>query len=211
MITGYDKPLHILPFDHRHSFITGVFHWQEPLTPGQVADIVASKGVIYDGFKAAVVDSAERGRAGILVDEAFGAAVLRDAAIRGYITCVSTEKSGQDEFDFEYGDGFASHIETVNPTFAKVLVRYNPEGDAGMNARQVERLRQLSDYLARTRRLFMFELLGAAGTRATRSPGRQPRGVRSRAASGADDRHDSRASGRRGRAGCLENRGTRSP
>jgi myo-inositol catabolism protein IolC len=159
MITGYMKPLYILPFDHRHSYITGVFHWQEPLTPDQVAEIVASKQVIYDGFKAAVADSAVRDRAGILVDETFGAALLHDAAARGYITCVSTEKSGQDEFDFEYGDDFARHIEAVNPTFAKVLVRYNPGDDGRMNARQVERLRRLSDYLASTRRLFMFELL----------------------------------------------------
>ena len=85
--------------------------------------------MIYDGFKAAVADSAVRDRAGILVDEEFGAAILRDAAAHGYITCVSTEKSGQDEFDFEYGDAFARHIEAVNPTFAKVLVRYNPDGD----------------------------------------------------------------------------------
>src|SRR5207244_2741681 len=111
------------------------------------------------GFKAAVSGHAERDRAGILVDETFGAALLRDAAACGYVTCVSTEKSGQDEFDFEYGDDFARHIETVNPTFAKVLVRYNPDGDSKMNARQTERLRRLSDYLARARRLFMFELL----------------------------------------------------
>ena len=100
-----------------------------------------------------------RPAAGALVDEAFGAALLHDAAARGYITCVSTEKSGQDEFDFEYGDDFARHIEAVNPTFAKVLVRYNPESDPAMNARQAERLRRLSDYLAGTKRLFMFELL----------------------------------------------------
>lgn len=159
MITGYEKPLYILPFDHRHSYVTGVFHWQEPLTRDQVAAIAASKQVIYDGFKAAVADSDVRDRAGILVDEAFGAAILRDAAAHAYVTCVSTEKSGQAEFDFEYGDEFARHIEAVNPTFAKVLVRYNPEGDARMNARQVERLRRLSAYLASTQRLFMFELL----------------------------------------------------
>lgn len=145
MITGYEKPLYILPFDHRHSYITGVFRWKEPLTPGQVADIVASKAVIYEGFKAAVADSQVRDRAGILVDEMFGAALLRDAAAQGYVRCVSTEKSGQDEFDFEYGDAFARHIEAVNPTFAKVLVRYNPDGDPTMNVRQAERLRRLSD------------------------------------------------------------------
>jgi 5-dehydro-2-deoxygluconokinase len=159
MVSGYDQPLYILPFDHRHSYITGVFHWQEPLTPEQAAEIVASKRVIYDGFKAAVAGSAVGERAGILVDETFGAAVLQDAATRGYITCVSTEKSGQDEFDFEYGDSFARHIEAMNPTFAKVLVRYNPAGDSAMNLRQAERLRRLSDYLATNGRLFMFELL----------------------------------------------------
>jgi myo-inositol catabolism protein IolC len=159
VITGYEKRLYILPFDHRHSYITGVFHWQEPLTPDQIAEIAASKQVIYDGFQAAVTDSAVRDRAGILVDQEFGSAILRDAAAQGYIRCVSTEKSGQDEFDFEYGDDFARHIETVNPTFAKVLVRYNPDGDPVMNARQTERLRRLSDYLAGTKRLFMFELL----------------------------------------------------
>jgi len=158
-VTGYGKPLDILPFDHRHSYITGVFRWQEPLTPDQVEEIVASKRVIYDGFKAAVVDPSVRDRAGILVDEAFGASILRDAAADGYITCVSTEQSGHDEFDFEYGDAFAQHIESVNPTFAKVLVRWNPEGDPAMNARQAKRLRRLSDYLSRTGRLFMFELL----------------------------------------------------
>jgi 5-dehydro-2-deoxygluconokinase len=159
MITGYEKSLYILPFDHRHSYITGVFHWEEPLTPDQVGEIAASKQMIYDGFKAAVADSHVSDRAGILVDEKFGAAILRDAAAHAYVTCVSTEKSGQAEFDFEYGDDFARHVEAVNPTFAKVLVRYNPEGDAAMNTRQAERLRRLSDYLARTRRLFMFELL----------------------------------------------------
>jgi len=69
------------------------------------------------------------------------------------------EKSGQDEFDFEYGEDFAKHIEAFNPTFSKVLVRFNPEGDAAMNTRQTARLKRLSDYLHKTGRKFMFELL----------------------------------------------------
>lgn len=159
MSTGYDQPLYILPFDHRHSYIEGLFHWKSPLAPAQVAEIVASKQVIYDGFKAAASDDALRHRVGILVDEQFGTDILGDAAARGFITCVSTEKSGQDEYDFQYGEDFADHIEAMNPTFAKVLVRYNPEGDAALNARQVKRLRRLSGHLATTKRLFMFELL----------------------------------------------------
>ena len=70
------------------------------------------------------------------MDEQFGAAILRDATARGYTTALTVEKSGQDEFDFEYGDDFAAHIEAFRPTFAKVLVRYNPEGDAALNDRQ---------------------------------------------------------------------------
>jgi 5-dehydro-2-deoxygluconokinase len=160
MVGGYEKPLYILPFDHRHSYITGVFHWHEPLTAAQVADVAASKQVIYDGFKAAIsTDHELRERAGILVDEQFGAGVLHDAAQQRYLTCVSTEQSGQEEFDFEYGDDFARHLESMDPTFAKVLVRYNPEGEPTMNARQAGRLRRLSTYLEKTRRLFMFELL----------------------------------------------------
>jgi len=160
MVDGYEKPLYILPFDHRQSYITGVFHWHDPLTAEQVAEVAASKQVIYEGFKAAVAADRElRARAGILIDERFGAAVLRDATEQGCLTCVSTERSGQEEFDFEYGEDFARHLESVNPTFAKVLVRYNPEGDLVTNVRQAARLHHLSDYLAQTRRLFMFELL----------------------------------------------------
>jgi 5-dehydro-2-deoxygluconokinase len=72
------------------------------------------------------------------------------------------EKSGQDEFDFDYGDKFAEHIEKFDPSFVKVLVRYNPESDPAMNKRQLERLKKLSDYLAKTNRPFLFELIVAA-------------------------------------------------
>ena len=41
-----------------------------------------------------------------------------------------------------------------------MLVRYNPEGDPALNARQAARLKRLSEYLHRaSRSLFMFELL----------------------------------------------------
>jgi Uncharacterized protein conserved in bacteria (DUF2090) len=98
--------------------------------------------------------------AGILVDEQFGAAILRDAAAHAYLTACPVEKSGQDEFDFDYGEDFAKHIEAFRPTLSKVLVRYNPEGDEALNQRQSSRLRRLSDYLhTESHRLFMFELL----------------------------------------------------
>jgi myo-inositol catabolism protein IolC len=77
----------------------------------------------------------------------------------GLVLAMPVEKSGQKEFDFEYGDQFGEHIEKFDPEFAKVLVRYNPEGDGDMNARQTERLKRLSDWLHRQGRRFLFELL----------------------------------------------------
>jgi myo-inositol catabolism protein IolC len=159
MITGYTRPLYLLPFDHRASYISGLFGWKEPLTVEQMVTVANSKRVIYAGFQQAIADQVPKDRVGILVDEEFGSAILRDAVSKGYITVVSVEKSGQEEFEFAYGDDFAQHIEAFHPTFAKVLVRYNPEGEVALNQRQVGRLKRLSDYLHRTETLFMFELL----------------------------------------------------
>jgi myo-inositol catabolism protein IolC len=157
---GFDKPLYILPFDHRGSFQTKMFGWTGPLTSDQTAQIVATKQVIYDAFQTALESGVPSDKAGILVDEQFGAAILRNALAHGYSIACPAEKSGQDEFDFEYGDDFAKHIESFRPTFCKVLVRYNPEGDGALNTRQAARLKRLSDYLhEKSRSRFMFELL----------------------------------------------------
>ena len=159
MPSGYTQPLYILPFDHRASFMSGLFGWTGALGPEQTAKVSAAKRVIYDGFTAAVVGGVDKAKAGILVDENFGADILRDAKRGGIITCLPTEKSGQDEFDFEFGDGFARHIQDFAPAFCKVLVRYNPEGDVAVNRRQAARLRRLSEALVGGPSRFMFELL----------------------------------------------------
>jgi myo-inositol catabolism protein IolC len=159
MTLGYTKPLYILPFDHRGSFQKNLFGWKGELSADQTAQIAAVKQVIYEAFQAALADGVPKAEAGILVDEQFGAAILRDASRQGYLTAMPAEKSGQDEFDFEYGKDFAKHIEEFQPTFCKVLVRYNPEGDRALNQRQAGRLKQLSDYLHHSGRLYMFELL----------------------------------------------------
>jgi myo-inositol catabolism protein IolC len=160
MPRGYDRSLYILPFDHRGSFQTKMFGWTSPLSEAQTAEIANAKQVIYDGFKSALAGGVPKEKAGILVDEQFGAAILRAAASNNVTTACAAEKSGQDEFDFEYGEDFARHIEAFDPTFCKVLVRYNPQGDGALNKRQATRLKRLSDFLAaRKRSRFMFELL----------------------------------------------------
>ncbi len=159
MPIGYDQPLYLLPFDHRNSYLSSMFHFSEPLDAQQQARVKQSKQVIYEGFLEAVATTVPKQYAGVLVDETYGTQILRDARERGYVTAVSVEQSGVSEFDFEYGEQFAAHIEAIDPTFAKVLVRYNPEGDAAMNQRQAERLKRLSDYCRSAGRRLMFELL----------------------------------------------------
>jgi myo-inositol catabolism protein IolC len=159
MSIGYEKALYVLPFDHRGTFQNQMFGWKGALTDEQTAAIAGAKQVIYDGFKAAVAAGVPKEAAGILVDEQFGAAILRDAERQGYCTSCPAEKSAQKEFDFEYGEAFGSHIAALNPTFCKVLVRYNPDGDKPMNQRQATRLKRLSDHLHASGRKFMFELL----------------------------------------------------
>jgi myo-inositol catabolism protein IolC len=159
MSVGYNQPLYILPFDHRASFQTGLLGWKGTLTAEQTARVAEAKQVVYDGFKAAVEDGVPKEYAGILVDEQFGAAILADANKEGFITSAPAEKSGLDEFDYEYGADFGRHIEAMDPTFCKVLVRYNPGGDAALNTRQAGRLRQLGEMLHARGRLYMFELL----------------------------------------------------
>jgi myo-inositol catabolism protein IolC len=159
MTLGYDRDLYMLAFDHRGSFqkqllgITGV------PTPDQAARISDTKALIFEGFLEGHAKGKLGDGAGILVDEQFGTPVARRAKEMGVVLAMPAEASGRDEFDFEYGDDFARHIEAFDPTFTKVLVRYNTGGDPRMNERQAGRLRRLADWLHAHGRKFLFELL----------------------------------------------------
>jgi 5-dehydro-2-deoxygluconokinase len=97
---GFNEPLYILLFDHRGSFQTKLFGWTGTLSPSQTAEIASTKHIIYDGCKSALQAGVPKEKAGILVDEQFGAAILHDAAANGYTTACPAEKSGQEELDF---------------------------------------------------------------------------------------------------------------
>ncbi len=163
MIDWSQKELLILAFDHRASFLEKMFgiKGRQP-TPEEKLQIEDYKKIIFEGFRLATKKKVPKDIAGLLVDEEFGAGVLREAKKDGLMFAMPVEKSGQDEFDFDYGENFAKHIEEFDPTFVKVLVRYNPEGDAAMNKRQLQRLKKLGDYLAQKKRPFLFELIVAS-------------------------------------------------
>jgi myo-inositol catabolism protein IolC len=159
MALGYDRNLYILAFDHRGSFQKKFFGIGGQPTPEEAARISDAKGVIFEGFLRAIDQGAPRDACGVLVDEEFGADIARRARKEGLNLAMPVEKSGQDEFDFDYGEDFGAHIEEFDPSFTKVLVRYNPEGDQDMNRRQSGRLKRLSDWLHERDRKFLFELL----------------------------------------------------
>src|ERR1700716_2085725 len=159
MSLGYDRNLYMLAFDHRASFQKGLFGVEGAASPEEAARIGKSKQIIFEGLRRAIEEGAPRQWAGLLVDEQFGTDVARAAKKEGLTLAMPVEKSGQDEFDFEFGEDFGSHIEAFDPAFTKVLVRYNPEGDEAMNQRQQARLRQLSEWLRARDRKFLFELL----------------------------------------------------
>lgn len=159
MALGYDQRLYVLACDHRGSFQKKMFGISGQPNAEETARISDAKTVVFEGMGRALAEGTSRESAGFLIDEQFGADIARKAKAEGIRLAMPVEKSGQDEFDFEYGEDFGAHIEEFDPHFTKVLVRYNPEGEAGMNERQSERLRRLSDWLHARDRKFLFELL----------------------------------------------------
>ena len=160
MTLGYDKPLYLLAFDHRDSFEKGLFGTKEPVSADVRAGIVDAKELIFEAHLEVVKEGrVPASAAGVLVDEEFGYSVARKAKAEGAPLAMPVERSGQDEFQFEYGEDYAEHIEAFDATFVKVLVRYNPEGDVELNERQAQRLARLSRWLRKHDRKLLFELL----------------------------------------------------
>ena len=179
MPLGYHGKLYILAFDHRGSFQKKMFGIEGEPTTEQTETISDAKRLIFEGMLEAVTRGAEAGATGVLVDEQFGSSIPERAREAGLSLSMPVEKSGQNEFDFQYGEDFGTHIESFDPDFSKVLVRYNPDDpDADMNARQLGRLKRLADWLHEHDRKFLFELLVPATDAQLESVG------------GSDDRYD---------------------
>ena len=159
MDLGYDGKLYILAFDHRGSFQKKMFGIEGDPSPEQTATISDAKHLIFEGMLRAVEQGVPADAAGVLVDEQFGGDIPQHAKEQGLKLAMPVEKSGQDLFDFQYDAQFGEHIERFDPDFSKVLVRYNPDGDAEGNRDQLTKLKELADWLHRHDRKFLFELL----------------------------------------------------
>jgi myo-inositol catabolism protein IolC len=159
MKPGYDGKLYILAFDHRGSFQKKFFGIEGEPDSEQTAMIADAKHLIFEGMLQAVSAGADAEQAGVLIDEQFGSTVPGEAVEAGLKLAMPVERSGQNMFDFQYGEEFGAHIERFDPDFCKVLVRYNPDGDASENRVQLGKLKTLSDWLGQNDRKFLFELL----------------------------------------------------
>jgi myo-inositol catabolism protein IolC len=159
MQLGYVNKLYILAFDHRGSFQKKFFGIEGDPDPEQTAMIADAKHLIFEGLQRAVAAGADASVTGVLVDEQFGGTVPEEARAQGLKLAMPAERSGQDMFDFQYGDRFGEHIERFDPDFTKVLVRYNPDGNGEQNREQLQKLKRLSDWLHSKDRKFLFELL----------------------------------------------------
>jgi myo-inositol catabolism protein IolC len=161
MNLGYDQKLYILAFDHRGSFQKKFFGIEGEPDSEQTAIIADAKHLIFEGLlqAAGAAAGADASATGVLVDEQFGSSVPGEAHEHGLKLAMPAERSGQPNFDFQYGDDFGAHIERFDPDFTKVLVRYNPDGDVEGNRDQLAKLKRLSDWLAQRERKFLFELL----------------------------------------------------
>lgn len=157
MLTN-NKQLFMLPFDHRSSLAKKIFG-KENLSSAEVQKFIEMKNIIYEGFKKALLAGVPKDSAAILVDEEFGNDILKDAKKQNINFALPVEKSGKDEFDFEFGDDFVSHIEKFQPTFVKALLRYNPEGNVIMNSRQRKKLIILSSWCKNNSYNFLLEML----------------------------------------------------
>jgi myo-inositol catabolism protein IolC len=155
---GYTKKLCILPFDHR-SYFEELLGFHEPLSEEQTSQLSDYKKIVYAAYEKSLTQGVSVNNSAILVDDVFGLEILLDAKDKGYTTLQSTEISGIDHFEFEHGDEWQSWLEKVQPTFAKVLIRYNVDGEKSLNEKTTLNLKKLSDYTHQHGYKFLIEAL----------------------------------------------------
>jgi myo-inositol catabolism protein IolC len=149
-----------LAFDHRDSFRRSFMGLSAPPSPAQHRQMVAAKAVVVDALVAAATGGAVReGRPTLLIDHEYGADFVAPAQRGGVAVAMPLEVSGQRELRYLFDGDFGCIVDRYKPDYAKVLVRYNPGGDAPLNARQRIRLRALAEWLQGRPQKFMLELL----------------------------------------------------
>ena len=156
----HDDPLFILAMDHRGSFGTSLFEVKDDRpTPDQHDRMVRAKSLIYAGLQTASANIPV-GRAGVLVDEQYGQAVVDAAsADDSIVLAVPIEASGQEWFTLQWPGEWLAHVQRIAPAYAKVLVRDNPDFPADERRAQLDLLATVGAQLTDAGVPLLYELL----------------------------------------------------
>ena len=118
---GYTKPLYILPFDHRATFAQKMFGKNSilDLNAEEKEQIREFKMLIYKGFKDSLEKLVPTDYAAILCDGKFGSEILLDALHNRFNTILTVEKSGKEEFMFQYPD-----LQSISKNSIRLLPKF---------------------------------------------------------------------------------------
>ena len=150
--------VYLLAFDHRRSLLTSFFGVESEPSPDDVRRAELLKLVVWHGLARALADGVPAAWTGVLVDATYGRRVIDEARRAAVRIAIPIEESGREWFGFEVPD-WRERLDLFDPTWAKVLVRSNPDGDAEANEAQRRALLEVSQHCRATGRGFMFELL----------------------------------------------------
>jgi 5-dehydro-2-deoxygluconokinase len=155
---GEEQLLLILAADHRDSLERELYGLTAPPTPVQAARISADKLLIYQALLDVRLPTGVQ--PGILIDEQYGASIAELAGRAGTVSLsMPVEQSGQDWFQFAYGDDWQRHAGFFASDHVKVLVRDNPGLPAAQRQEQARRLAAVSAWAAAAGRPLILELL----------------------------------------------------
>lgn len=156
---GFPGPLYILINDHRSSFVKRIMEIEDrEAKPEEWAEVVKLKKIVYQGLKLVIDSGLQTSNTTFFIDEQTGTEIMAEAERNGVAYCLAVEKSGELEFDFEYGNDFGIHIEKFNPAFIKALVRYNPEDSEASKTTQKQKLKTLTEYAREHKHKFLLEV-----------------------------------------------------
>jgi 5-dehydro-2-deoxygluconokinase len=156
-----DRVLLILAVDHRNSFEHDLYGLKDPISSAQAARMSADKLLVYQALLEALPELPTGVQPGILVDEQYGASVAELASrSEGAVSlAMPIEASGEEWFEFAYGEDWMGHAEFYATDHAKVLVRDNPGFDSARREEQAARLAQVSLWASAHKRSLIIELL----------------------------------------------------
>jgi myo-inositol catabolism protein IolC len=151
--------LFILAFDHRASFLRSFFGVTSEPSEAERERASRAKDVIWSGLERALDEGdVDPSTVGVLADATYARRVIDEARARGIRYAIPLEESGGDELALETS-AWRERLAELDPTWAKILVRYNPDGDESMNERQRAVLADVSEHCRTIGRAFMLEVL----------------------------------------------------